>query len=152
MRSLKRWVRTVSSGVGSVETVGFRCPVGFKNYPSDLLVGTGTITSKGGRGDDASHDRAAYEDSMNESSANPCKSIEQRDSDGSAEFLSAYFLNRQRERLQSDFDSVVDVYLFGGDVRPGDFDRLAKELRRTANMVEAVKEVNELEEVPLWSE
>lgn len=134
-----------------METVGFRCPVGFKNYPVDLRVSTGTITSKGGRGDGGSLDRAG-ETSMRESSSNPCKSIEQRDSDGSAEFLSAYFLNRQRDRLQSDFDAVVDPYLFGGDVDQEDFARLAKELRQTAEMVEAVAEVNELAEVSLWSE
>jgi hypothetical protein len=33
-----------------MESVGFRCPVGFKNYPPHLSVSTGTATSEGGRG------------------------------------------------------------------------------------------------------
>jgi len=50
-----------------------RCPVGFKNYPRNLLVSTGTTTSEreGGRGAWNSLDRAAKSMTANES--NPCE-------------------------------------------------------------------------------
>ena len=50
-----------------MEPVGFRCPVGFKNYPLDLRVSTGAATSEGGRGACNTLDRAASGDSMKES-------------------------------------------------------------------------------------
>jgi hypothetical protein len=50
-----------------METVGFRCPVGFKNYPADVGVSAGAATVEGGRGVGGSLDRAANQDSMTES-------------------------------------------------------------------------------------
>ena len=121
-----------------MRTAGFRCPVGFINYPSYLSVGTGTITSKGGRGAADALDRAG-ETSMEESDTKRQEcSGEQSNDRQVARFLSEFVVQQRTEALTAElkelqYDLSQDRY-----VDEEQFNAVEEELEQTLEAVRAV--------------
>jgi hypothetical protein len=121
-----------------MQAVGFRCPVGFKNYPVELRVGTGTITSKGGRG--ATTPSTVLENtSMEESDTKRQECSGEQSSDRQvARFLSEFVVQRRTEALTTELKNLQYGLSQDRFVGEEQFRAVEQQLEETIEAVRAV--------------
>ena len=120
-----------------MQTVGFRCPVGFKNYPASLLSSTGTITAKRWSGRYDALDRAG-ETSMHESDTQRQESSEEYDYREETRFLASFLLSREEHLVEDSLKEIVS------DLQRDEFidqDQVAQATHRLMGAVDAINAV-----------